>query len=381
VIPGLFSSATHPIGVEIAVDRVRLLQLKRTRGSLTVAAAAQASVPNLYELQASERRQAVAKAVNRALSLESFAGRNCIAAIPMDDIELHSMRVPPMPDEELARAVRYEANDRFGVDVSKAEVEFVRLGEVRQGEEARQEIILVVAPHRSIIDYLDALTDANLRPVAAETPFSACARCYGRLYRRTVDADKVRMILHIGADRSEVLVMRGNQIGFHRGIEFGGVHLDRAVADLLSLSLEESRELRRRRMSGEADLDHTIARSLREATRPVLADLVHEAALSQRYYSVTFRGSVPEHIVLSGENALEPDLLEITYDELKVQTVVGQPFEHIDVGEVLLGADRRSGHPDWATPVGLSLRGEKARASGQAPSPADAGDAAAREAA
>jgi type IV pilus assembly protein PilM len=178
------------------------------------------------------------------------------------------------------------------------------------------------------------------------------------------------MILHLGPDRSEVLVLRGNEIGFHRGIEFGGMHLDLAVADRLSLSAEEARDLRKRRMLEDGDLDSAVARALREATRPVLADLVHEAALCQRYYSVTFRGSVPERVVLSGENALEPDLIEVTSEEIKVRTVIGQPFEHIDMGEALLGADRRSGHPDWAIALGLSLRGERLRSGSQGEDPA-----------
>lgn len=120
-------------------------------------------------------------------------------------------------------------------------------------------------------------------------------------------------------------------------------------------------------MRGDDSLDPAIARTLREASRPVLADLVHEAALSQRYYSVTFRGRVPERVVLSGENALEPDLLEITGEELKVPTLIGQPFEHVETGEVVLGGDRRGGHPDWAIAVGLSLRGDKSRAQTQTP--------------
>ncbi|MFG0253248.1 MAG: pilus assembly protein PilM [Phycisphaerales bacterium JB038] len=293
-----------------------------------------------------------------AIALRRSVGA-CAAAVPMLDIELHSMRVPPMPDDELRKAVRYEAHDRFDVDVSNSEVEFVRLGEVRQGDDAREEIILVVAPHRATIDYLDALTDANLRPLATETPFAACARCYGRLYRRTSDVDRVRMVLHVGSDRSEVLVLRGDSIGFHRGIEFGGLQIDHAVADRLNVSLEEARDLRKRRMHDPSELDPAIACTLREAARPVLADLVHEAALSQRYYSVTFRGSVPEGVLLSGQNAQEPDLLEIAAEELKLRTAIGDPLEHIDLGEVTLGSDRRSMHPDWAIAVGLSLRGER----------------------
>ncbi len=361
--------------------RVRLLQLKRSRGSLTVAAAAQTGVPNLFELDPGERRQAVAKAIKKALSLDDFVGSACAVAIPMRDIELHSMRVPPMPDDELRKAVRYEAHDRFDIDVATAEVEFVRLGEVRQGEDARQEIILVVAPHRTVIDYLDALTDANLRPLATETAFAACARCYGRLYRRNSDADHVRMVLHVGGDRSEVLVLRGDSIGFHRGIEFGGTHIDLAVAERLNVSLEEARDLRKRRMHDADDLDAAIARTLREAARPVLADLVHEAALSQRYYSVTFRGSVPERVMLSGENALEPDLLEIAAEELKVRTLIGEPLEHIDLGEVTLGSDRRCTHPEWAVAAGLSLRGDRRRLVGQGQESSSAGSNEAREAA
>ncbi|HEB61230.1 MAG TPA: hypothetical protein ENJ06_05330 [Phycisphaeraceae bacterium] len=338
---------------------MHMLQLRRTKTGLKVAAAGQAQLAIDRDADMAEKRAAISRAVKRILSTCEFIGRSAVVNLPTCEMDIHSIRMPAMPDDELAKALRFEVQERFDTDISTTEIGFVRLGELRQGDELKHEIILMLAPHRITINYLDALIAAGLRPKAVDASFNACARCFNRTYRRRSDQNKVRMVLNVCHETTDVLILRGSRIGFYRAVNIGGRHLDEAVADHLGLGITEAAELRRRRMKGDEQADSSIDRALREATRPLIVDLAHEAALCQRYYSVTFRGNVPGEVFLTGQQAHEPNLQPVVGDELKVRTQVGKPLEHVDVSSAFIKADRRSNFAEWAVAVGLCLKGQK----------------------
>ncbi len=326
---------------------------------LSVAAACQVWLPRLDADDRDGRRKALTDAVHRTLVTGDFTGRACVTCMPTANLSIHSIRVPVMPDDELTKAIRFEATERFGVDLESAEIGFIRLGSIRQGDETRHEVILVVAQHDTASDHLDALIDAGLRPKALDTTFGACARCFNRGYRRQTDQNKVRMVLNIGHESTDVLILRGSRVGFYRGVDIGGKHLDEAVAGHLGIGFEEAVNLRRRRLAGATQTDASVDRALLEATRPLMVELAHEAALCQRYYAVTFRGSVPEFVLLSGWNAAEGQLREVIGNELRLETRVARPLDNVDISAPLLQVNRRGNMAEWATAAGLSLWGER----------------------
>ena len=351
-----FQSNTGAVGVSFDDDVVRLVQIREQGGGLAVVGAAQRESD--AEGVDPER---LATVLRDAIVSGGFVGRRCIISLPERDVFLQSMQLPAMSDAELGEAVAWESSQRMGVARDAIQSDWIRTGADDVQASTRSEV-LAIAVRRSVLDMkLEALMSAGLRPMAVDTHFGGISRLFSRHHRRDVDQDTSRAVLHVGEHASTMLVLRGESIAFCKRIETGGRTFDDTVADRLCLEPRAAGELRLARLRQDAsDIDPATDRALREAIRPVTAELAHQVLLCLRYASVTFRGLTPHRLISTGKHGHEPALLEA------LESTCGVPV-HVDDAQGSL-ADLRTGLTSalqrdagmigaWAAVAGLSLRG------------------------
>jgi type IV pilus assembly protein PilM len=186
------------------------------------------------------------------------------------------------------------------------------------------------------------------------------------------------VIVDIGAGGTKILILRGHQICFYRRLELGGAAMNEAVARTLNIAPQEAARLRREvaRSAGTA-ADDTPERTLAvtDAVRGVLLEIAKEIGLCLRYFSVTFRGSRPEHVLLTGGEANIPLVHETLAAELGGTVQVAQPLHNLDLSSETVRIERRGHLAQWAVATGLALRsaaGVDAAATSPAVGPATA---------
>ncbi len=348
-----------PIGVDIGAGSVRMIQLRRRRLGLSLVRAARAELPPaLRDPESAERTDAIAQTIGRLLDSGGFIGRSCILSVDDRTLRVRSVRQPKIPDDELNRAVQLDAPGRLGfAENESAQFGWLRAGETRQGDDLREEIIVVGARRKPIEDLVFSLAAHGARPLAIEPGFLGCARSFGRLLRRAADQTIVRAIVNIGLCTTGVILMRGRTVTFFKQLEFGGEHMTRAAAERLGLEPAAVVEMRRRRAAGAAPGDPRVDRAMFEAVRPLLCDLAQEVSLCVRYCGVTFRGARPEACLVVGGEAREPRLTEQMSEILHLPATVGQPLHGVAIPPEK-GADELApgDHAEWAVAAGLGLR-------------------------
>lgn len=347
-----------PIGVDIGAAGARLVQFRRDGGRLAVLAAARAELgeSGAAALPPDDPTLAARLAELAAHRVESdgFRGRRCVLSIDHRLLRVRSIRLPRLGDDELDKAVRLDAPSRLGfTDEEECEIGWVRAGEVLQGNEPRDEVIVAGVLRAPVERLVYAFAERGLRPIAVEPGFIAEGRAFSRTLRRAADRDTTRLIVDIGWKTTNVIVIRGTSIAFHKPLEIGGELMNRKAAERLNLEPATIAELRRRRMTAGAEVDPRVDRAIYESVRPVLGDLAQEVALCQRYYSVTFRGSRAEACLLAGGEAREPHLVEMLSEALRVPVRPGLPFEGLKLPP---GAESLEEDPAWGVAAGLSLR-------------------------
>ncbi len=353
-------SVPLPIGVDLGASGAKLVQMRWTRGSLSLLAAlrVEASADAQNEEEAFD---SVVKGVARRVDAGRFVGRRCVISLPDSMLRVRSVRMPRMTDEETDSAVRLDGLERLGFEDEPAEIGWVRAGEVRQGDEVRDEVILVGAPRQRIEHIVDSIALAGLTPVAVEPSFLAVARVLGRQFRRQADQRHVRLAIDVGWRSTGITVLRGDRVAFFKQVDWGGERLDLAAADALGLAPGTVAEIRRQRLGsgGDSNIDPRVERAVYDAVRPLLGELAHEVTLCLRYYLVTFRGDKPECALVVGGEADEPRLAEVIGEATGIETRVARPLEGVDLTNASLGgADRRGTMVQWAVAAGLSLRAE-----------------------
>lgn len=373
MLDGLFGKKCWPIALDIGTDGVRMLQMRRVGGTISVSACARCRFPSAAAQDPLQWRRLAVEAVRDILRKGDFRGNRVVSALPSSQLRIKNIRLPSMPQEELVQAIRWEARERFGHEFAPDQLHYLEAGEVRQGNEICQELILVAAPQEVVDGHLATLKDMGLVPDHIEAEPVAVFRPFERTLRRRADENAISVVLDVGHSATKVVVARGRRIVLIKAIDIGGMRLAQAVAKQLNMSYEEARELRaqaaresaaepaepgdQKDPSGDPKA-HPLALTVRDALRGVVEDLSREIALCLRYCAVTFRGLRPERLVVAGGEAYDPAVVQLLGEQLGVECVAGQPLRGTDTSEVDFGGDRRGTLAEWTVCAGLAFRQE-----------------------
>lgn len=359
---GRFTSSIGVVGIDFGARGVKMLQVREHNGEIDVVGAARVETP----IDGNETAEALSERLRAAFISGGFTGRKCIVSLPRADVQLHSVRLPKMNDDELRQAAIWEASQRFSIDRESMEVDFIRTGASPQGGESREEVLLIAASHASLFQRLEPIMASGLRPIAVDCGFLSAARALSKQYRRESDRAVVRAVIEIGSTGSTIIILRGDQVAFCKSIPIGGDAFDKAVAEHLQLDLASARDLRSARLSsgspGSARIteDEPTDRAVYDAVRPLLAELTKEVTLCLRYYGVTFRGKPPDRLMLTGGEATEPRLDHMMKQACKLPVVFDDEQDTaLNLHKKIAKALNRQAGPlgAWTAAVGLSMRG------------------------
>ncbi len=367
MIRSLFKLGCTPIGVDVGTSGIRMLQLCHGRTGHSVVASGYYKFSGDLPSSEKERHSVLVEGCNKLLATYPFVGRKVVVSLPVEAIQYKNIRLPHMPAEERSQAVIWEAADHLQIDVKEATVEHLYAGEIKQGEETRDELILMAVTNTALREHVNVLMEGGLDPIGIDATPTAIARCFSRFIRRESDSQLVSIYVDVGRSCSKVLIMRGRSIIFFKLIDIGGEHLDRSVADHLGLSMEDASELRRQMLDvkgtgeevdasslGLSRKEH-VQRAVYESMRSMIGELAREIGMCLRYYSVTFRGARPSTLYLLGGEAHEPMLAKIISEQLEMEVQVAQPLEGVNLSSSHIAIERRSLLPEWGVAVGLTM--------------------------
>lgn len=340
-------NSTGPIGVDIGSRSIKMVQFTADRQHLFEYANYDLPGGGADTVPAGEQLQA---ALQHCLEGRRFRGKDAVVCVGRRDLFLQNIRIPKNETKPLELLVQQEAAGRIPYSVTEAEIRHFATCDVRQGDVAAQEVV-VMACHRPTLEQrLEAIEASGLRPLAVDVEPAAILRSYCNQYRRESDITDRVLYVHIGNTTTVVVIAEGEKILFIKYLDLGGRQFDEAVEKRLDISSQQAADLRKhngdRRRTQQ---DPEIARSLAEAIRPIVEKLLSELSMCIRYHSVTFRGKPLVRLVLSGGEAND-QLSEILAKRLSLDAELGDPLRVYDEAQPIT---RRS---IWDVAAGLALR-------------------------
>ena len=365
----------QPIGLDIGHNSIKMIQLAVNEGHISILAADKVHIDAGINGDGEERRSFVISTIKQMLTDGNFRGRNVVSCLPSDRLKITSLRLAEAETQEIEQVLRKEVGQRFGLDPDKDTINYVLAGNVQQGDEIKNELILFAADDETIKNHIGMLEEAQLRPVAIDTIPCALFRSFERSLRRQEDREHTVVFVDVGSRFTTVVFGRGGEISFVKQIPIGGEKFNREIAAKLGISINEAETLRGKlRMerasagpyfqgtpsqntANEGRLDASTRQVMVDAISAVAEELAREISLCFRYYTVTFRGKRVERAVFAGGEAYEGILLNVLKRQLAVEIEVAQPLRGFDMMNVNFDSDRRGLLCEWAVAVGLSLKG------------------------
>jgi type IV pilus assembly protein PilM len=234
----------NPIGVDFGTDTLRMAQVELVSGDFRLVAAASADVPPHIRHEPSARLEFFAQTSRELIASGGFRGRKVVLGLPAASMFIQHLRMAKLDDDELKKALPFEAAGKLPIDPTFALLRHVVAGDVYQDQEPKSEVIVMAASRDLVNQLLVAAGKARLGVVGMNVEPKALIDCFAHVYRRKTDAELTNFFVDIGAAASRAVIVRGTQILFARVIPVGGDQFTRAVATAMKVSTEDAKVLR-----------------------------------------------------------------------------------------------------------------------------------------
>lgn len=348
-------SATGPIGIDLAQDRLNLAQFDGTPTGPSVRAAASLPYPcSRDELLASPPR--LKRLLRQGLQPHGFKGRRVVSCLRPDEMRILLVNYPAGSDD--SAAIAGELRERLKGELATSVVDFIPIRN-DDGDPNRRDALVVVAPRDNVIRHLDLLDSVGLEASSLDVGPAALARLISFVNALDVREKHPNVLLiNFGHLRSHVSVVWGRRLILDRPIEFGERSLLERLSRVLGIDDDmASRMLEDTGFGEPAADDGELARTMAEVLRPQFTALVGEINKTLVYTASRSRGRGIDQIYLLGSVGRYRGIDRVMQQLLEIPVEVLNPFRSFRSS--LREADQARLRPiaGLALACGLSLRG------------------------
>jgi type IV pilus assembly protein PilM len=273
---------------------------------------------------------------------------------------VRTVDLPTMSDDELAGALRFQAQELIPIPLEDAVLDFQVLEALPIPEAVGDgpppqpmSRVLLAAAHKDLIRNLTgAVRAAGLSVASVDLVPLALVRSVGR--RVSDNGGGVEAIVSVGGGVTVVVVHELGIPRFVRILGSGGRLVTDAIARDLELTQDQAEAIKRQDDRAPSDL----AQRARGAMARPISDLVEQIRGSLDYYRTQPDAIRLLRVTLTGGGALTPGLADQLVDTVGVPVDLARPREHIAIGDIGFPDDQLPIlDPFLPVPVGLALGG------------------------
>jgi type IV pilus assembly protein PilM len=328
----------NKVGLDIGSFSVKMAEISTSSGAAkligaglkTVSLASEDKIAGLIKTLAEE-----SKISTKEVSI-SISGPSVIVRF---------ISMPRMSDSELNSAVRFEAEKVVPFNINDCTVDFKVLAKEEHGN--RLSVLLVAAKKDLIQKKIALAREANFSVSCVDVDSFATANAFLRNFQK-LEPERTVAVLNIGAEYTNLCILKGGIIYFARDIAIAGNDFSAALSKGLAVSAEYGEALK----ASPKDKTQDVVTH----TKPVMNNLIDEVKLSLSYHeNQTGRGI--DDIYVSGGSARLVGLEEAFLEAFGSKPLVWNPLQFLnpspgDINKNILDNMNNS----FAVSVGLALR-------------------------
>ena len=218
------------IGLDIGSNLIKLVQLKRVRGRVSLYRCAAAPMPKgTMQGGVISDPEALAGALARLRLAQPWHWNRVILAPAPRHLILRRLSLPPFTSREMGRAIRWEAEKLLPMPLDQAVYDYARI-EKRALRETTACDYLVAALPRAVVDsYTAVVSRAGFYPEAIEPAPFALQRSLLFGVAPPEEPGAV-LVINLGAAGTDLLIAARGRYRFYRYLNFGTSHLSLAAA-------------------------------------------------------------------------------------------------------------------------------------------------------
>ena len=360
----LFGKSNKGVGIELAPERVNIVQLRKQRQGVKIESFTSVAVPEgvVTDGQITDS-PAMAQLIQQAMAEGKIKASRVATGVPGRDSIVRLIPVPAeLDDQELREMVlNHEAGLYLPYPREEADVDYQKLGYFVDEDGIEKVQVLLVATRKEVTDtYVRTFEQAGLQIDVLEINSFALIRTV-RDQLRQFGPQEAAVLVDIEFDSTEIAIIINGVPQFSRTVPIGTYQMQTALARAMSLPASRDMELLEGMViptsssmdgdkTGVTDTNPGMAGLLR-----VLGELTDELHRSIDFYLNQSENLEIAQILLAGPGAGLQQLDEFFTQRLSLPTTQIDPIGSLslEVEEGKYPMTQRSG---LATVIGLGMR-------------------------
>ncbi len=336
------------VGLDIGSHSIKLVELLEDKGVYTLHAAGLVPTPvNIMSSNDMKDKEAVAIAIKKLFVDAVVTNRVVNIALPESQVFTRVIQMPKLSERELASAIQWEAEQYVPLPLDQVSLDYSLLqSSVDAGSGDTMDVLLVASPKILIEKYIQILELSDLSVSIAETEILAASRAMARTMKNVKNA----IILSLGAQTSDMAIIRYGTLAFTRSISAGGEALSRALSQGFGFEKHQAEEFKRTYGLEKDKLEGKIV----GATKPIMDTIVGEMKRAIAFFQERFKEDQIQVVLLSGGTARLPGIVVYMAEQLGIETQIANPFVGIKRDSRFMVLDAQG--PTFTVAVGLALR-------------------------
>ncbi|GMV36380.1 MAG: hypothetical protein AMXMBFR61_08880 [Fimbriimonadales bacterium] len=235
------------VGIDIGTDTIKIAELRAGRDRPTLAAVAIVPTPrDGVDHNGIFEPGVVAAAIKAAFAEAGVTTKQTVMGISgQASVVVRMLEVPKMTPTELKEHMQWEIQRNIPFAETTIVSDYARVSTPYEAPDAQQmDVVLAVAPQSAIDTIVSVMTAAGLDPVGIDVQAMAISRllCLGG-----AEGQPPVMVVNIGRSTTSIDVFTAGLLSFPRVLPLGGDTFTQAIADSMSLTIEEAEDLKLRK--------------------------------------------------------------------------------------------------------------------------------------
>lgn len=348
-----------PIGVDLGSSAVKVVELRRTVGGLSLVGVSRRCLPLPVKgavLDPTDPRSPAARALREAVP-NSGRARPAWIGLTGRDLNLQVLLFEQIPASNYLQLIQFEIEQRR----ESAPDHFIDYALTHEPDGQTPNYLTLIGSARSdwVEGRLTMARRAGLDPIEAVPNATALFSVYRHVVPNP--GPETAAILDIGAENMELALVRGSELLFIRNVTSGARVFDEHIQASLKRASAEAEWLKVRHgtLGGSDGVDEGKAHELRPTLRSAAGQLagVVQSTLNFARMQLQDRTLKIEKIYLSGGGARLRGFPEYLKGTLKVDIEILDPFQGIRIGSMAseVPGDLKQLPSDLTCAIGLAL--------------------------
>lgn len=336
------------LGLDIGSHSIKLIEIGGSSTDPHLLAAGSIPTPSKALQSTIEAdHQAIAMAIKQLIKETGAKSSSVALALPESQVFTRVIEVPALSQRELSSAISWEAEQYVPLPLDQVNIDYSILRTAKETGTNKMDVLLVAAPKSLLDKYLSIIELAELIPVAAETEIIATSRA---LVRSVTVVKNAVLLVSLGAQTTDLAILRNGVLAFTRSISAGGEALSRALIAGLDFNLNQAEEFKRTYGLEQDKLQGKIV----TAVKPIMDTIIGEMKRALSFYTEKHKEEHIETILLSGGTAKLPGMVVYIAQNMGLEAQLGNPWIGIKRDARFTILDKEG--PTFTVAVGLALR-------------------------